>query len=209
MGIFTNVGVTGYFARCYYRERQRGRRKRRERGRRKKWKERFISFNVFSSRLCAEFHVAFALFALFPGCTRGNKRGDWKRRGSNSVGIDSGSGHAARCREIFVQTDRGANGHSDVDRRARLALNLLLKKEKKKDQFKIFIFLTFPTFSPFSLFPLSSLFTFIHIPTITTSYKFLIFDTARMIRFQRTRLRLRWKRSGGKSTIVVVCNVSA
>lgn len=28
VGIFTNVGVTGYFARCYYRERERRKRER-------------------------------------------------------------------------------------------------------------------------------------------------------------------------------------
>lgn len=186
MGIFTNVGVTGYFARCYYRERQRGRRKRRERGRRKKWKERFISFNVFSSRLCAEFHVAFALFALFPGCTRGNKRGDWKRRGSNSVGIDSGSGHAARCREIFVQTDRGANGHSDVDRRARLALNLLLKKKKKKRPIQNFY-----------IFNVSNLFTLL---SFSTPISFYLPSTFQQLQLRVQIFNLRYRENDTFST---------
>ena len=71
--------------------------------------------------LCTKFHVAFALFALFAGCTRWNKRGDGKRRGPNGLGIDSGDGDAARRREILVQTDRGTNGHCNADRRTRLA----------------------------------------------------------------------------------------
>lgn len=168
--------VTGYFARCYYRERKREKRRKR-RGGKKNGKKRKIRFvQCFSLRLCAEFHVAFALFALFPGCTRGNKRGDRKRRGSNSVGIDSGSGHAARCREIFVQTDRGANGHSDVDRRARLALNLLLKKRKKEKKKAIQNFYISSVSNLFTLLPLLSLFISTHsspsllsILTITTS----------------------------------------
>lgn len=44
-----------------------------------------------------------------------------------------------------MQTDRGANGHSDVDRRARLALNLLLKKKKKEKKKTDPKLLAFPT----------------------------------------------------------------
>lgn len=81
--------------------------------------------------LCTKFHVAFALFALFAGCTRWDKRGDGKRGGTNGLGIDSGDGDDARRREILVQADRGTNGHCNADRRTRLALVFPRNFERK------------------------------------------------------------------------------